>query len=146
MIHPMAKVALFEGLVFDELDRPVEVVYVGGEPCYVVDDAGFRRHIPSEHVDRQVLDMMHQMIEGHEDILGEQAAKMLGQDDIFSVAMLVNQLRQVESQFDALLNTGIPAEARAYMGMVGFKVQINFHGEVIDVEQPGMTEDGPGEE
>jgi hypothetical protein len=90
--------------------------------------------------------MMHEMIEGHEDILGEQAAKMLGQDDIFSVAMLVNQLKQVDSQFDNLLNTGIPAEARAYMGMVGFKVRINLHGEVIDVEQPGMTDDGTGEE
>lgn len=141
----MASKALFEGLVFDEFDRPVELAYVGSEPCYVVDDDGFRRHIASEQVDRQVLDVMHQMIEGHEDIVGEQAAKMLGTDDIFSVAMLVNQLKQIESQFDALLETGIPEDARAYMGMMGFKVRINLHGEVIDIEQPGITDSGPEE-
>ena len=39
---------LFAGLILDEQDRPVEVTYIGEEPCYVVDDAGFRRHIPTE--------------------------------------------------------------------------------------------------
>ena len=145
IISAVTTKALFEGLVFDENDNAVGLAYVGGEPCYVVDDEGFHRHIPSEQVDRQVLALMHQMIEGHEDILGEQAAKMLGQDDIFSVAMLASQLKQIENQFETLLETGIPAEARAYMGMMGFKVRINLHGEVIDVEQPGMTDEGPDE-
>jgi hypothetical protein len=141
----MARKALFEGLIVDEFDRPVGLAYVGDEPCYVVDDDGFRRHIPSEQVDRQVLDSMHEMIEGHEDIISEQAAKMLGQDDIFSVAMLANQLKQIEEQFEALLETGIPEEGRAYMGMMGFRVRINLHGEVLAVEQPGMTDTGEGE-
>ena len=138
----MALKALFEGLVVDEMDRPVGLAYVGDEPCYVVDDQGFHRHISSEQVDRQVLDSMHEMIEGHEDILSEQAAKMLGQDDIFSKALLANQLKQIESQFETLLNTGIPEEARAYMGMMGFKVRIDVHGKVIEVIQPGMTDNG----
>lgn len=142
----MAKKALFEGLVVDEFDRPVELTYVGGESCYVVDDQGFRRHISSEQVDRQVLDQMHELIEGHEDVLSEQAAKMIGQEDIFSVAMLAHQLKQIETQFDALLESGIPAEARAYMGMMGFKVRINLHGEVLSVDQPGMTDEGDGGE
>jgi hypothetical protein len=136
----MASKALFEGLVIDEYDRPVELAYVGDEPCYVVDDDGFKRHISSEQVDRQVLDSMHQMIEGQEDLLSEQAAKMLGQEDIFSVAMLANQLKQIEDQFEVLLNTGIPEEARAYMGMMGFRVRINHHGEVLEVEQPGIVD------
>jgi hypothetical protein len=75
----MPRQPLFAGLVVDENDRPVEVSYVGDEPCYVVDDAGFHRHIPSEQVDRQVLKMMSEMIEGNEDLLADQAAKMLGQ-------------------------------------------------------------------
>jgi hypothetical protein len=141
----MARKALFEGLVVDEYDRPVGLAYVGDEPCYVVDDNGFRRHISSEQVDRQVLESMHEMIEGHEDIISEQAAKMLGQDDIFSVAMLASQLKQIEEQFEALLETGIPEEGRAYMGMMGFRVRINLHGEVLAVEQPGMTDTGEGE-
>ena len=71
---------LFAGLIVDEFDQAVTVTYVGEEPCYVVNDAGFLRHIPCEQVDRQVLGVMGQMIEGHEDLLAEQTAKMLGQE------------------------------------------------------------------
>ncbi|WP_299025365.1 hypothetical protein [uncultured Thermanaerothrix sp.] len=132
---------LFAGLVVDENDQPVEVAYVGDEPCYVVNDRGFRRHIPSEQVDRQVLEMMRQQIEGHEDLLSEQTAKMLGQEDPFSRAMIYTQLRNLDKQFEQLLQTGIPEEARAYLGMMGFRIVINLHGEVLHVEQPGIASD-----
>jgi hypothetical protein len=135
----MATRAVFPGLVFDENDNPVEVTQVGGETFYVVNDAGFRRHIPSQDVDRQVLEWMGDLIEGHEDILSEQTAKMLGQEDIFSRALIEAQLKNLDQQFDALMTTGIPEEARAYMGMLGFRIKINLHGELIEVVQPGMT-------
>ncbi len=135
----MPRQALFAGLVMDENDQPVSVAYVGGEPMYVVDDAGFHRHIPSEQVDRQVLESMRSMIEGNEGLLADQAAKMLGQEDIFSKALIENQLKQIDKQFDALLENGIPEEGRAYMGMAGFKVRINIHGEVTEIIQPGTT-------
>jgi len=134
----MSREPVFAGLVFDQNDQPVEVIAVGDEPCYVVDDAGFRRHIPSEYVDRQVLNQMREMIEGHEGIISEQAAKMLGQDDIFSVALIESQLKQIDDQFNQLLQTGIPEDARAYMGMTGFRVVIDIHGDVIRIDQPGM--------
>jgi hypothetical protein len=134
----MAYQAVFDGLVFDEYDRPVEVVQVGGEPCYVVDDAGFRRHIPSEQVDLQVLNNMGELIEGHEDLLSEQTAKMMGQDDPFSVAAIQSQLKNIDQQFENLLKTGLPEEVRAYIGMMGFRIRINVHGDVLEVEQPGM--------
>lgn len=140
----MPKQPIFAGLIVDENDNAVETAYVGEEPCYVVDDDGFRRHIPSEQVDRQVLELMQEMIEGHEELISEQTAKMLGQEDIFTLAMIANQLKQIDKQFDALLETGIPEEGRAYMGMMGFKVKINVHGEVIDLDQPGLIE--PDEE
>jgi hypothetical protein len=133
----MANQPLFQGLIFDENDQPVGVTVVGNEPCYVVDDAGFHRHIPAESVDRQVLMMMGKMIEGHEDELAQQTAKMLGQDDIFSKALIENQLKNMEQQFEAVLKTGIPEEGRVYMGMMGFRVKINVHGEVLEVNQPG---------
>ncbi len=135
----MANKAVFAGLIVDENDNPVEVTYIGGEPTYVVDDAGFKRHIPSEQVDRQVLDFMQHQIEGHEDILSEQTAKMLGQEDIFTRAMIQNQLKNISQQFETLLQTGIPEDGRAYLGMMGFKIIINVHGDVIDVNQPGAA-------
>jgi hypothetical protein len=140
---PMNK-AIFEGLVVDEFDRPVEVTYVGNDPCYVVDDQGFRRHILSEEVDRQVLNQMAEMIEGNEEMLAGLAAQQLGQDDIFSRAMIETQLKNVESYLDNLLQVGLPEEARAYMGMMGFQVRIDMHGNVLEVEQPGMID--PDEE
>jgi len=136
----MPRQALFAGLVIDEFDRPVDVTYVGDEPCYVVDDAGFRRHIPAEQVDRQVLESMQEMIEDHEDVIADQTAKMLGQEDPFSRAMIESQLKKLDQHFDALLHTCIPEESRAYMGMMGFKVRINVHGDVISVDQPGTID------
>ncbi len=141
----MAQKALFEGLVVDELDRPVPITMIGDEAMYVVDDAGFKRHIPTEQVDRQVLASMRAMIEGNEGLISEQTAKMLGQEDIFTKAMIENQLKHMDDQFDALLKTGIPEEGRAYMGMMGFKVRINMHGEVLEIVQPGTSGGEEGE-
>jgi hypothetical protein len=137
---------IFAGLVVDEANRPADTTYIGDEPCYVVDDAGFRRHIPSEQVDRKVLEMMRQQIRGNEGILSEQAAKMFGMEDIFSKAMLENQLKNIEQQFENLLQTGIPEESRAFMGMSGFKVVINVHGEVVRLDQPAAPDEGDGGE
>jgi hypothetical protein len=137
----MARKALFPGLVFDEDGKPLEVAYVGSDPCYVMDDSGFRRHIPAADIDEQVLETIKGQIEGNEDLISEQAAKMLGQDDIFSHAMILNQLKQIDSQLEQLFETGIPEDGRAYLGMMGFRITVNHHGEVIDVEQPGMIAD-----
>jgi hypothetical protein len=142
----MAQKAVFAGLIVDEKDEPVQTTYVGNESMYVVNDAGFKRHIPSEQVDRQVLDFMQHQIEGHEDILSEQTAKMLGQEDIFSMAIIQNQLKNIAQQFETLLQTGIPEDGRTYLGMMGFKIVVNVHGEVIKVDQPGVaSDDGEGE-
>ena len=99
---------LFEGLVFDENDQLVETATVGDEPCYVVDDDGFRRHIPAEEVDRQVLNFLGEQIEGHEEILSEQIAKMTGQEDIFSKAIFLEQFKNIDQQFDQLIEAGLP--------------------------------------
>jgi hypothetical protein len=133
--------ALFSGLIVDERDQAVQTTLVGAEPCYVVDDAGFLRHIPSEQVDRQVLAAMQQAIEGHEGLLSEQAAKMLGQEDIFSKAVIENRIRHMDEQFDSLFDIGIPEETRAYLGMMGFRIRIDVHGEVLEVIQPGIASD-----
>jgi len=136
----MTNQPVFAGLVFDEMDRPVETAFVGSEPCYVVDDAGFHRHIPSEQVDLKVLENMFSMIEGNEDLISEQTAKMLGQEDPFSIAAIAAQLRNVDDQLDNVLKTGIPEDVRAYMGMMGFRIRINVHGDILEIQQPGMID------
>ncbi len=138
----MPREPLFAGLVVDEEDRAVETTHVGEEPFYVVNDAGFRRHIPAEQIDRQVLAQMREMIRGHEAAISEQTARMLGQEDIFTKAIIEQQLKHMEQQFETLLQQGIPEEGRAYLGMLGFKIVINVHGEVVRLEQPGAIDDG----
>jgi hypothetical protein len=135
--------SLFSGLVVDELDRPVAVTVVGNEPFYVVDDDGFRRHIESRVVDRQVLEQMRALIQGNEELISEGTMKMLGQEDIFTKAMIERSLRNVDEQFDALLAQGLPEEARAWLGMLGFRVVIDVHGNVVRIEQPSAPEDRP---
>ena len=136
----MPKQPLFAGLVVDENGNPADTAYVGDDPCYVIDDAGFR-HISSEQIDRQVLKHMADLMKGSEDLISEQTAKMLGQDDVFSVAAIAQQLKNMDKQFDTLLQQGLPEDARAYLGMMGFKVIVNYEGEVLRVEQPGAIDD-----
>jgi hypothetical protein len=139
----MPRQPLFAGLVFDEFGNPAESALVGDEPCYVVDDAGFRRHISSEQVDRQVLNQLAEMMKGSEEFLSEQTAKMLGQEDLFTKAAIQQQLKNIDKQFDQLLQAGLPEDMRAYLGMMGFRIIINVHGEVLRVEQPGaITDEG----
>lgn len=141
----MLEQALFKDLVYDEYDRAVSTGWIGSEPCYIVDDDGFLRHIPAGDVDRQVWQHMQGQIEGNEELLSEKAAEMLGQEDIFTMAALQNQFKNMDAQFEQLLQVGIPEETRMYMGMIGFRIIISIHGEVLEIVQPGIVND-PGEE
>jgi len=133
--------AVFEGLIIDEQDRPVSAAYVGSEATYVVDDDGFMRHIPSEYVDRQVLNFLKDQILQNKDVLADQATKMLGQEDIFTRAVIENQLEDVDKQMDLILNSGLPASNREYLGMMGFRVKIDIHGDILEIVQPTVNDE-----
>ncbi len=142
----MSKQALFAGLVVDENDHVLDTAIVGGEAFYVVDDAGFKRHIPAEQIDRQVLSNMQEMMKGSEGLISEQTAKMLGQDDIFTRAMIEQQLKNMDKQFGALMDQGIPEEGRAYLGMLGLRIVVNYHGDIVRIDQPSAPANEGGEE
>lgn len=141
----MPRQPLFAGLVLDEFGNIAESALVGDEPCYVVNDYGFRRHIPAEQVDKQVLGQIAELMKGSEGLISEQTAKMLGQEDVFTKAAIEQQLKNIDKQFDQLIQAGIPEDMRAYMGMMGFKIIINLHGDVIKIDQPGIASDEDGE-
>jgi hypothetical protein len=139
----MAGKPLFAGLIVDEDDRPVETTYLGDEPFYVIDDQGFKRHVESAYIDRHVLEQMLEQIRGNEDLVSEGTMKMLGQEDIFTKAMIESSLKNIDAQFDALLAQGLPEEARAWLGLNGFRVIVNVHGDIVRVEQPSAPEEPP---
>ncbi len=143
----MNRKPVFEGLVYDEEGNPVEVHYVGSEPCYVVQDPwGMAYHIPTEQVDRQVLNYLQTLVEGHEDQVLETAARFLGQEDPAALAMLRDQLQHLDRYMETLLQMGLPEDARYMLGMMGFHVVINHHGEVVDIHLPEATEEPPDPE
>ena len=88
---------------------------------------------------------MQEQIEGHEDLIMKQAADMLGMDDIFSMAAMQNQLKNLDNQFEQLQNAGIPEESRLYMGMIGFRIIISIHGDVLEIVQPGIIDESGDE-
>lgn len=136
----MAQQALFEGLVYDEDENPVAVNRIGNEAFYVIDDDGFLRHIDAEAVDRQVLAFFLKQLEENKEIATEQALKMLGKDDLFTKAAIDSQLRNID--MEQIMAAGIPLQAREMLGMLGFHVQIDLHGEVTEIHQPSAPDEG----
>ena len=132
MDHAPPRSALFSGLIQDEDGTPVDAVMVGDVPNYVVEDAGFRRHVESEAVDRQVIGMLREQFMAHRDIATEALLQMLGKDDLFTKAMIDASIKNM----DQILSTGLPEDARAWLGMLGFRVIIDIHGEVVSLDMP----------
>jgi len=137
----MSTKAVFEGLVFDEDDQQLSTAVIGDDVCYVINDAGFLRHVSAEKIDRQVMDAIRGQVEENKDLIAEQTIKMIGDVDLFTHAIIQNQLENLDDQFNHLLSTGIPENARVYLGMLGFKIVVNLHGDVIRVEQPSAPMD-----
>lgn len=141
----MPKPPLFAGLVVDEWENPVEWTSVGDANFYVVDDNGFKRHVDSRALDRQVLEWLQEAIRGKEGLVAEEAMRSMGQEDIFTKAALEKSLRDAGGRIDGVLEQGLPEEARAWLGMVGFRIVVDIHGNLVRVEQPRTPQDPAGE-
>jgi hypothetical protein len=141
----MANAPLFDGLVFSEYGKLLTAAQVGDEPFYVLDDAGFLRHIRAREVDEAILRWLWEQIRGHEKELAEQAARMTGQEDLFSRAVLQQTLAHPEAHLEEIFRQGLPESTRMWMGMMGFRAVVDVHGELVRVEQPARaTDDGEG--
>jgi len=132
MTHSPPRSALFAGLVQDEAGNPVDAVMVGDVPNYVVDDAGFHRHVESEAVDREVIEMLREQFLAHREVATQAMLEMLGKDDLFTKAMIDASIKNM----DQVIEQGLPESARAWLGMLGFRVIINRHGEVVQLDMP----------
>lgn len=128
----MSRVAMFAGLVVDEEGNAAEVTHVGENACYVVYDDDFKRHIDAEEVDRQVLRFMRAQVEGQRDVAVSAVLDMMGKDDIFTKAAVEASINNMEES----VGQPIPEDARQLLGMMGFRIIIDIHGNVVDVNFP----------
>ncbi len=136
----MAGMAMFEGLVFDESGRPAAVEHVGDAACYVVWDDDFKRYVDAAGVDAQVLRVLREAVEGQRDAAVSAMLQMMGQDDLFTKAAVESSINNM----DKAVGTPLPPEARQYLGMLGFRIVIDDHGTITDLNMPGAA--GPTDE
>jgi hypothetical protein len=124
--------AVFEGLVFNEAQQQADVAYVGQEAQYVILDDDFKRHVPAKEIDLQVVAWFQEQLLANKDLVTESMMSMLGKDDLFTKAMIDSSINKV----DSILETGLPDDARIWLGMMGFKIIVNHHGEVVEISGP----------
>lgn len=132
----MSNKAIFAGLVIDEAGRPLDVDQVGNDATYVIDDDGFKRHIDAAQIDRQVLNILQEQIEANKPAVEEGLMKVMGSEDIFTKAAIDKSL----NNFDQVLAQGLPSDALQWLGMMGFRITVNLHGEVVKLDQPGVID------
>ncbi|HEY4720406.1 MAG TPA: hypothetical protein VII92_01065 [Anaerolineae bacterium] len=132
----MSNKAIFAGLVVDEAGRPLETATIGNEAQYVIDDSGFRRHIDAEGIDRQVLQFIGEQINANKDVVEQSMMKMIGSEDLFTKAAIDKSIENI----DQVLQSGLPDGAQQWLGLMGFRVVVNLHGEVLRLESPGAID------
>ncbi len=131
--------AFFAGLVETEDGAPVAAVTIGGESFYVIDDQGFRRHVDAQPIDRAVLAQFLEQLQEHPDEASAAMLRMMGQDDLFTKAMVDSTIRKIN--LDQIAGQNLPPEARQWLGMLGFRIVIDLHGEILRVDMPAAPED-----
>jgi hypothetical protein len=135
MTESTSKKALFSQLIYDENGEPVETTFIGLEPHYVIMDGDFKRHVASEIVDRQVIETIQGHAEANKEIVSEQIMNMLGKNDLFTKAMIDSSI----GNMDQVIEQGMPDDARTMLGMMGFKIVVNVHGDVVNLDMPGLV-------
>lgn len=132
--------ALFAGLVVDPDGNPVEIGPIGGQAHYVVVDHGMKFHLDAEAIDRKVLAEMTSQALDNRAAITEGVLKMIGQDDLFTKAAVDSQLNNMDKNVDQLIANGLPENARVYLGMLGLRIVIDLHGDILRIDQPSGPE------
>ena len=132
----MARIAMFEGLVFDEKDHMLEVGWVGPDACYLYDDDGFLRHLDAADVDRQVLRFFKDQAMANKDMAVRGMLELMGKDDIFTKTALEYQIAHMDENVEQML----PPQARDLLQGLGFKLIIDAQGNLIDVQTPDISD------
>jgi len=125
---------MFAGLVFNQQGQPAEVAYIGSEAHYVILDDDFRRHVAASDIDRQVLLHLREVMEPFKDQAVVEMMRMMGKEDLFTKAMIDSSLKNWEQA----LGQPVPEDMRAWLGMLGFRLVVDVHGEVVEMNLPSQ--------
>jgi PHD/YefM family antitoxin component YafN of YafNO toxin-antitoxin module len=124
--------AIFAGLIQNENGDPVDVTYLGGEAFYVIPDGDFRRHVEAVQVDEEVLRQLREQMAGMEDQVVDGVLKYLGKEDLFTKASIDLALKN----FDKAFRLADPEQWKPWLGILGFRIIVDVHGDVVRIESP----------
>jgi hypothetical protein len=130
--------AFFEGLVETEDGAAVPVARIGGEDFYVIDDQGFKRHVEAAAIDRIVLSQFLEQMQEHRDEASQAMMKLMGSEDLFTKAAVDSTLKNVK--VEQMLGQRLPPEAQQWLGMLGFRIVVDYRGEIVRVDMPAAPE------
>jgi predicted RNA polymerase sigma factor len=85
-------------------------------------------------VDRQVLHWLQEQIFANREYVTEGVLAMLGKDDLFTKAMIDASIQNI----DRLIEQGLPDDVRTWLGMFGFRIIVDIHGEVTRTDLPAQ--------
>ncbi|HEC34837.1 MAG TPA: hypothetical protein ENI37_09045 [Chloroflexi bacterium] len=128
----------FAGLVYNEEGRPAQATEVGGEPFYAIPDGDFLRHVEAIEIDRQVVARLKERLLAMKDVVVEGVMQMIGSNDPFTRAAIEMNLENMDRILELEPETVNVEDLRLWLWMIGFKVVVNVHGEVVRVELPGL--------
>jgi len=132
VVNSKGQRAIFSGLISNEDGDPIDITYLGDEAFYVIPDGDFRRHVEAKVIDDKVLELLREQIESMQDVLVDGVLKFLGKEDLFTKASIDMAIKN----FDQAFRYADPEQWKPWLGMMGFRVIVNVHGEVVRVESP----------
>jgi len=132
--------AFFEGLVETEDGAKVDTAIIGGEDFYVIDDQGFRRHVEAAAIDRLILGQFLEQMKEHRTEASQVMMRLMGNEDLFTKAAVDSTLKNIN--VDQMLSHALPPDARRWLGLLGFRIVIDYHGDVIRVDMPAAPDMG----
>jgi hypothetical protein len=131
----MARTALFEGLVFDEKKRPLDIGRVGIDACYLYDDDGFLRHLDAAEIDHTIMRFFKEQVLENKEMAIRGMLEMMGKDDIFTKTTLEYQVEHMDEDIEKAL----PPQARGILRTLGFKIIIDAQGNITDMQSPDLS-------
>jgi hypothetical protein len=116
----------------------VAVATVGGEDFYVIDDQGFKRHVEAAAIDKVVLAQFLGQMQEHSDEASQAMMRLMGSEDLFTKAAVDSTIRNVN--VEQVMGQRLPPEARQWLGMLGFRIIVDYRGEIVRVDMPAAPE------
>ncbi len=124
--------ARFPGLVYNQQGEPASVVRVGDADHYAIPAGDFWRHVEAPVVDEAVIEDLIQRIGPMREEMVHGMLTLMGKDDLFTKAALEASVRNLGQ----LIREGDPQEWVPWLKMAGFRIIVDVHGKVIEINYP----------